>query len=383
MNIRTAEEERKDERGYLEEPGVYLDHKYYIYALIVPILFGTRAITLEKTLADPYWIFCIENMFVLVICLGLTLSLYFYIGCSRISFIDFCFKYVTIFKIKRVVLLAIISGFCLAAGNFLLILAFNFNDMSQGSSTPLSCVLLVSTLICLWFGIYFFNERHAYRQYLGGAIMLAAAVLLTTERDFEVAIVVSIYKNAYFIISLVLGLISCFFVSCAVICGKFAMFHHNANPVEFGVLSMTFASIISLATLVKVILSSEEFITDPKTSGFFTVIRIGFQALLYCVGYIIFYKAANLGTIGSTQLFYNCKIAVVLIEEFLIVGIIPGVTRSSNLVFELICFVALFVGAFLLVFVKEKKRTIEDLYEELAAEERDKKEEEERNKVCI
>lgn len=88
---------------------------------------------------------------------------------------------------------------------------------SEGSPTPFYCVLLVSSVICVWAGVYFFHEGHGYRQYVGGVVMLVALVFLTLERTFEIAFVVSVYKNAYFIFSLILAVLACFCVSLGVV----------------------------------------------------------------------------------------------------------------------------------------------------------------------
>ena len=109
--MQTYEEQRNGPKSPVEEPKKYLDHKFYIYALVIPVIFGTRAISIEKTYADPYWVFCIESIFILVICLGLILSLYLYIGSSRVTLFNFFFRYITILESKRVIFLAMLSGF--------------------------------------------------------------------------------------------------------------------------------------------------------------------------------------------------------------------------------------------------------------------------------
>ena len=101
-----------------------------------------------------------------------------------------------------------ISGVFNALANFVMIYAIQLNLKSDGSPGPMNSVLMLSTVICLGTGVYVFNEKHGYKQYIGGFIVFIAVIILTLDRDFELPGFHSIQENMYYLYSILLALLA-------------------------------------------------------------------------------------------------------------------------------------------------------------------------------
>mmetsp|Transcript_19822 Transcript_19822/g.17518 ORF Transcript_19822/g.17518 Transcript_19822/m.17518 type:complete len:340 (-) Transcript_19822:159-1178(-) len=338
MNLQTIEERDKNHKELIVDPNKYLKHTFYFWAFLIPIIFGSRTLAIEHIYADPYWILFIESAFMIVISLALTIMLYGYIGKSRISLFNFLFRYITIFDSYKIIFLAFLAGFGHIMANFSFILAEKFNLWSGGSQGPLLCSLVVNTFISLGVGLKFFNEKHNYRQYLGGIIMITATIVIISCYTFEFELVISITRNLYFILSLVLAIVASALWAVPIICGKCSMYYSDVNPIEFGILSMFFSGFIGCFSILILIFTQTKFSTLPNQSVIYTVVRIGFASLFTVFGYCTIFKATSIGSIGVVQLFVNIKIVALVIEEFLFKG------EISNLFITSIAFLALIVG---------------------------------------
>ena len=330
MNLQTIGEKENNSQEVIAEPNKYLHHSFYFWATLIPILFGSKDLIISKTMIDPFWILFIESCFLILFWVSLTIMLYAYIGWSRISLYDYLFRYISIFQSYKIILLALLAGMWHIIASFILILAKKFNTMSGGSIGPMLCTLTINTLICLAWGKFFFQEKHPYRQYLGGVIVIASTVLIIIWRTFEFGFTISITENLYFILSLILSLVASSLWAVPIIWGKYSIYYYDIHPVEFGVLSLTFSGIFGfIVLLLVVLLTGTPLHIYANQSSLFNVIRVGFSAIFTLVGYLTIYKSVSLGNMGTAQLFLNTKIAIMVIEEFLFIGDIPNITVTS------------------------------------------------------
>lgn len=101
-----------------------------------------------------------------------------------------------------------ISGAFNALANFVIVYAIKLNLKSDGSPGAMNSVLMLNTIICLGTGVYLFNERHSYKQYLGGFTVFIAIIVLTLDRNFELPGFHSIQENLYYFYSILLALLA-------------------------------------------------------------------------------------------------------------------------------------------------------------------------------
>lgn len=105
--------------------------------------------------------------------------------------------------------------------------------------------------------------------------------------------------------------------------GKYVIYYHKTDPLEFGVLSMFFSGILGMFTIVIILKNNIAFVIPEEESQTFTLIRIAFSGIFSVTGYLAYFKATSKGSVEVTQLFSNMNSVVQLIEEFLFLNIIP------------------------------------------------------------
>lgn len=325
MNLQTKDD-RDDYRrlGLRENPDKYTSYTFYLWASLAPIQFGTKMLFITSAKCNPIWIIFIENLFMIMTCLLLALMGYCYIGCNNWSLKNYCWKYLKIFYHFKTILLAMISGAFNALANFVIVYAIKLNLKSDGSPGAMNSVLMLNTIICLGTGVYLFNERHSYKQYLGGFTVFIAIIVLTLDRNFELPGFHSIQENLYYFYSILLALLAWCLWAVTGICGKYAVYFFRADPIEYGILAMFIWGITGSFTLILILANDIPFDLERGESAIYTIARIAFAGVFSVTGYLAYFKATSKGSVEVTQLFSNMKSVVQLFEEFLFLNIVPS-----------------------------------------------------------
>ena len=204
--------------------------------------------------------------------------------------------------------------------------------------------------VVLWLiaGIFIFNEHHTLKQYVGGAIIFIAIILLAFDRGFEKVDTHTSTENEAYYLSLLLTALTWVVWAIPSIVGKYAMYYYNCSPIHFSNMTLFISGLFGMAVYLYIYCFNISFSLDESENFYFAIWKSMTWGALVTFASALFYKATSMGSVEIAQLFANLKSIVQVIEEFIFLHIFPGFMSGIIIILS-------WIGLILIIFSEEKK----------------------------
>ena len=290
-------------------------------------MFGTKMLWIGVSNLDETWTFFFEHFSIW------TSGAIIYWLIRRSPKYDKSAADKIIFK-RDFLICSIIGGICLALGNFCIIFAIHFCLSSGISPAAMNCLIMSNIVLLIFVGVYFFDEKHTYMEYIGSVIIITGLIWISFQRT------IGEFSNSFndtdFYLGIVLTLAWSFMWASSAIIGKYISLLYCTLMGELSFLTMISSGIFGSLFIIYILIG--EVSMNPKDDGntLLYIFVSNWSGVFTMIGVYWFMRALQYGSVGIAFMLVNIQLIVEMIEEFIVFHIIPSILGGIGMILAIL-----------------------------------------------